>query len=79
VASVISTPRPDGPAFDPREYRSALGSFATGVTVTTMVDGSGRRYGVTANPMALSRHFAKSGADKFAALQRWAASAATMR
>lgn len=35
--------------FDPAEFRSALGRFATGVTVITTVDGEGRRYGVTAN------------------------------
>lgn len=32
-----------------KELRQALGSFATGVTVITTVDGSGRRYGLTAN------------------------------
>lgn len=35
--------------FDPAEFRSALGRFATGVTIITTVDGQGRRYGVTAN------------------------------
>ncbi|WLH70946.1 p-hydroxyphenylacetate 3-hydroxylase reductase component [Pseudomonas sp. FP2309] len=35
--------------FDPRAFRRALGNFATGVTVVTAADGSGRKVGVTAN------------------------------
>ncbi|WP_460136791.1 p-hydroxyphenylacetate 3-hydroxylase reductase component [Pseudomonas sp. S1_E04] len=35
--------------FDPRAFRRALGNFATGVTVVTAADASGRRVGVTAN------------------------------
>ena len=35
--------------FDPREFRSALGSFATGVTVVTTRDGAGVPIGLTAN------------------------------
>ncbi|MEO9132521.1 MAG: flavin reductase family protein [Sphingomonas sp.] len=35
--------------FDPREFRNALGRFATGVTVVTTVDDAGKYYGVTAN------------------------------
>lgn len=36
-------------AFDPGEFRGALGRFATGVTIVTTRDGGGRAYGVTAN------------------------------
>lgn len=35
--------------FDPREFRSALGSFATGVTVVTTRDSAGEPIGLTAN------------------------------
>ena len=35
--------------FDAKEFRSALGRFATGVTIVTTVDSAGERYGVTAN------------------------------
>jgi 3-hydroxy-9,10-secoandrosta-1,3,5(10)-triene-9,17-dione monooxygenase reductase component len=35
--------------FDPREYRSALGAFATGVTIVTAAAPDGSRAGVTAN------------------------------
>lgn len=34
---------------DPRTLRDALGCFATGVTIVTMVDGSGAKVGLTAN------------------------------
>jgi len=34
---------------DSREYRSALGAFATGVTIVTALDPDGRPVGVTAN------------------------------
>ena len=37
------------PTFDPREFRSALGSFATGVTVVTTRDSAGVPIGLTAN------------------------------
>lgn len=40
------------PSFDQRAYRNALGSFATGVTVVTTRDGSGRRYAMTVNSFA---------------------------
>lgn len=69
-------------SFDPREYRNALGSFATGVTIVTTRDGGGLPVGVTANsynsvsldpPLVLwslartSRSFdAFHGADHFA-------------
>ena len=35
--------------FDPREFRAALGAFATGVTVITARDEDGTRVGITAN------------------------------
>lgn len=35
--------------FDPTAFRSALGSFATGVTIVTARDGEGRPVGLTAN------------------------------
>lgn len=39
----------DAIAFDLREFRHALGSFVTGVTIITTVDGQGRPIGLTAN------------------------------
>lgn len=36
-------------AFDPTDFRAALGSFATGVTIVTTLDGEGRDVGLTAN------------------------------
>lgn len=36
-------------AFDAKEYRSALGSFATGVTVVTTTDHNGIGHGLTVN------------------------------
>ncbi|SFB35262.1 3-hydroxy-9,10-secoandrosta-1,3,5(10)-triene-9,17-dione monooxygenase reductase component [Collimonas sp. OK607] len=35
-------------SIDPKQFRSALGSFATGVTVITTVDAEGHDIGVTA-------------------------------
>ena len=35
--------------FDQKEYRSALGSFATGVTIVTTTDGHGGAHGLTVN------------------------------
>ena len=35
--------------FDPRDLRRALGQYATGVTVVTTTDASGRPFGMTAN------------------------------
>lgn len=68
--------------FDPRELRRVLGSFVTGVTVVTTVDGEGRPHGLTVNsfssvsldpPLVLwsqSRtapsHVVFSGCDRFA-------------
>jgi flavin reductase (DIM6/NTAB) family NADH-FMN oxidoreductase RutF len=42
----------DKPDFDPRDFRNALGSFATGVTVITAVAPDGRRAGLTCNSFA---------------------------
>ena len=36
-------------AFDQREFRNAVGCFATGVTVVTTLDKEGDRVGITAN------------------------------
>lgn len=38
-----------GPAFDSRDFRRALGQFATGVTVVTTATPDGRRVGMTVN------------------------------
>ncbi len=40
------------PEEDPRAFRTALGSFATGVTVVTARDGRGAPAGITANSFA---------------------------
>ncbi|WP_454626180.1 flavin reductase family protein [Bradyrhizobium cenepequi] len=37
---------------DPRDFRNALGSFATGVTIVTAMAADGRPYGVTCNSFA---------------------------
>ncbi|NWL33033.1 flavin reductase [Paenarthrobacter nitroguajacolicus] len=39
----------DAAAFDVRDFRGALGQFATGVTVVTTVSADGRKVGMTAN------------------------------
>ena len=41
--------RPVTPSFSAQEFRAALGSFATGVTVVTALDASGEPVGLTAN------------------------------
>lgn len=41
--------RPLTPGFSSQEFRAALGAFATGVTVVTAIDPSGRPVGLTAN------------------------------
>jgi flavin reductase (DIM6/NTAB) family NADH-FMN oxidoreductase RutF len=38
-----------GPDIDPRDFRSALGCFATGVCVVTTLDPGGKREGLTVN------------------------------
>ena len=37
------------PSFTPREFRSALGMFATGVTIVTTLDSDGQAVGLTAS------------------------------
>ena len=37
------------PTFDQRQFRNALGSFATGVTIVTTCDGHGNDFGLTVN------------------------------
>ncbi|NWA28631.1 flavin reductase [Pseudomonas gingeri] len=46
MSSISETPATE---FDARAFRRALGNFATGVTVVTAADASGRKVGVTAN------------------------------
>ncbi|QOZ33001.1 flavin reductase family protein [Bradyrhizobium sp. CCBAU 53421] len=42
----------DGSTIDPRDFRSALGTFATGVTIVTAMSAEGRPYGITCNSFA---------------------------
>ena len=47
---LMSPPRQaQPPAFSPREFRTALGMFATGVTIVTATTAEGRPIGLTAN------------------------------
>jgi flavin reductase (DIM6/NTAB) family NADH-FMN oxidoreductase RutF len=39
-------------AIDPRDFRTALGTFATGVTIITVADSDGKPYGLTCNSFA---------------------------
>jgi flavin reductase (DIM6/NTAB) family NADH-FMN oxidoreductase RutF len=39
-------------AIDPRDFRNALGTYATGVTIITAMAGDGRPYGLTCNSFA---------------------------
>ena len=43
------TPKAKPPSFSPREFRSALGAFATGVTIVTARTPAGELVGFTAN------------------------------
>jgi flavin reductase (DIM6/NTAB) family NADH-FMN oxidoreductase RutF len=45
-------PRSRAPGFSAREFRAALGMFATGVTIVTARDPEGRFVGLTANSFA---------------------------
>jgi flavin reductase (DIM6/NTAB) family NADH-FMN oxidoreductase RutF len=45
-------PIPSTPAIDPREFRTALGAFGTGVTVITACAPDGRRAALTVNSFA---------------------------
>src|SRR5215203_6624613 len=42
----------DNSAIDPRDFRNALGTFGTGVTIITAVAADGTPYGVTCNSFA---------------------------
>ena len=42
----------DNSTIDPRDFRNALGAFATGVTIVTAISGEGRPYGITCNSFA---------------------------
>jgi flavin reductase (DIM6/NTAB) family NADH-FMN oxidoreductase RutF len=42
----------DSSAIDPRDFRNALGTYATGVTIITAMAADGRPYGVTCNSFA---------------------------
>src|SRR3977135_3662303 len=42
----------DSSAIDPRDFRNALGTFATGVTIITAVSADGKPYGLTCNSFA---------------------------
>jgi len=39
----------DHSAIDPRDFRNALGSYATGVTIITAAGSDGKPYGITCN------------------------------
>ena len=42
----------DNAAIDPRDFRNALGTFATGVTIITALTADGKPYGLTCNSFA---------------------------
>src|ERR1700679_3023533 len=42
----------DSSPIDPRDFRNALGTYATGVTIITAVADDGRPYGLTCNSFA---------------------------
>jgi len=42
----------DNSPIDPRDFRNALGSYATGVTIITAADPDGKPYGLTCNSFA---------------------------
>src|SRR6201996_3893790 len=42
----------DNSAIDPRDFRNALGTFATGVTIITALTAEGKPYGLTCNSFA---------------------------
>ena len=44
-----TSPRASAPAFSKPEFRTALGTFATGVTIVTACDAAGAPVGITAN------------------------------
>src|ERR1700737_1922580 len=42
----------DSSAIDPRDFRNALGTYATGVTIITAATADGKPYGLTCNSFA---------------------------
>src|SRR3954467_12585855 len=42
----------DSSVVDPRDFRNALGTYATGVTIITASTGDGKPYGLTCNSFA---------------------------
>src|SRR6201992_3270088 len=42
----------DHSPIDPRDFRTALGSYATGAPIITAADGDGKPYGITCNSFA---------------------------
>src|SRR5580658_2365745 len=42
----------DSSVIDPRDFRNALGTFATGVTIITASAADGKPYGITCNSFA---------------------------
>ncbi|MEO6843238.1 MAG: flavin reductase family protein [Bradyrhizobium sp.] len=42
----------DNSAIDPRDFRNALGTYATGVTIITAIAADGKPYGLTCNSFA---------------------------
>src|SRR3978361_797543 len=42
----------DASAIDPRDFRNALGTYATGVTISTARTAEGKPYGLTCNSFA---------------------------
>src|SRR6202451_3153835 len=42
----------DSSAIDPRDFRNALGTYATGVTIITAMTADGKPYGLTCNSFA---------------------------
>ncbi len=50
--AAVTTPSASSGVIDPREFRNALGSFATGVTIVTTRTADGRNVGLTCNSFA---------------------------
>jgi flavin reductase (DIM6/NTAB) family NADH-FMN oxidoreductase RutF len=52
MSAPVTAPPADTGGIDPREFRNALGSFATGVTIVTTRTADGRNVGLTCNSFA---------------------------
>lgn len=82
TASPASAAKAAASQIDPREFRSALGAFVTGVTIVTTRDAQGRPVGLTANsfnsvsldpPLILwSLALASASLDAFRQAEYWA-------